>query len=196
MDKVDNEPRRLRHELSRQLRVADVPQTGLSRHIEATEEERRALARRYDIRAVTALSADFEVRPWRQHGYVVSGSVYAEVEQTCVVTLEPVAQVIDEPVERYFDAAVADADEGARPRAGRDPEIVVDPLINDPPDPLVGGMIDLGEIASEHVALALDPYPRKEGVVFEQVDTVGEDASDDSPFAALEALKRRTGSGT
>ncbi len=57
----------------------------------------------------------------------------------------------------------------------------------DPPEPLVGGSIDLGALAVEAVALGLDPFPRKPGA--EPVDLTIGDAGE-SPFAALAALKR------
>ena len=58
----------------------------------------------------------------------------------------------------------------------------------DAPEPLVGGSIDLGAIASEFLMLAIDPYPRKAGVVFEPP---AKDADTDGPFAALAALKKK-----
>ena len=62
----------------------------------------------------------------------------------------------------------------------------------EPPEPLAGGMIDLGALATEFLVLGIDPYPRKSGVEFGSV-TIGEDAP--KPFAALEALKKRLGGG-
>ena len=79
-------------------------------------------------------------------------------------------------------------------RAARDKEVEIDPESEDPPEPLEGGALDLGELVSEELALALDPYPRKPGVA--PVDLsfgAPEEESDeeDSPFAALAALKGR-----
>jgi hypothetical protein len=54
------------------------------------------------------------------------------------------------------------------------------------PEPLVGGKVDLGAIATEFLILGLDPYPRKPGAVF---DPPPEDRASDSPFAALAKLK-------
>jgi hypothetical protein len=56
----------------------------------------------------------------------------------------------------------------------------------DPPEPLPDGFIDLGALAVEFLALALDPFPRKPGAAFDSAD------SDEtpSPFAALAALKQ------
>jgi hypothetical protein len=38
---------------------------------------------------------------------------------------------------------------------------------DDPPEPIVDGIIDLGAVTLEFLALALDPYPRKPGVSFD-----------------------------
>ena len=39
----------------------------------------------------------------------------------------------------------------------------------DPPEPIVGGIIDLGRLATDALLLAIDPYPRKPDAVFEPV---------------------------
>jgi hypothetical protein len=60
----------------------------------------------------------------------------------------------------------------------------------DAPEPLVGGVVDLGLLATEFLALGIDPYPRKSGAEF----TAPAAADDDpKPFAALAALKNKQG---
>ena len=59
--------------------------------------------------------------------------------------------------------------------------------VDDPPEPIVNGAIDIAALATEFLVLALDPYPRKEGAMFEPVIAPVDPA--DHPFAALEALK-------
>ena len=54
-------------------------------------------------------------------------------------------------------------------------------------EPLVGGTVDLGAIATEYFLLGIDPYPRKPGAVFEP-PSAGDAAT--KPFAALAALKK------
>ena len=61
-----------------------------------------------------------------------------------------------------------------------------DALGDDPPDPLIGGAVDLGSVVSEHLTLALDPYPRKDGAKMPGEAT---DAAE-SPFAALLRLRK------
>jgi hypothetical protein len=58
----------------------------------------------------------------------------------------------------------------------------------DPPDPIIGGRIDLGALAAEFLSLGLDPYPRKPGVDFEAPE--GDAPGEESPFAALGKLRR------
>jgi hypothetical protein len=57
----------------------------------------------------------------------------------------------------------------------------------DPPEPIENGMIDLGRVATDALYLAVDPYPRKPGAVFEPVVEAAD--PEDHPFAALKALK-------
>ena len=48
-------------------------------------------------------------------------------------------------------------------------------------------VIDLGDYVVEHLALEIDPFPRRPGAVFEAPEPLPET----SPFAALKALKPR-----
>ena len=55
------------------------------------------------------------------------------------------------------------------------------------PEPLIGGTVDLGALATEFLILGLDPYPRKPGATFQPP---GNASSDEGPFAALGKLKK------
>lgn len=167
--------------LSRPLAVDGLPANGLEAEVEATEEERRTLAEMLDILAIHSLTGRFTVKPWRRDGVKVTGVVEAEVDQACVVSLEPVRQTVREEVDLAFLP-------GAElPPAGA--EIEVDPDAPDLPEPLEDGRIDLGAVTAEHMALGLDPYPRAPGVAFE--GWIEDDGRNDggSPFAGLKALK-------
>jgi uncharacterized metal-binding protein YceD (DUF177 family) len=72
------------------------------------------------------------------------------VTQSCVITLAPVPAKVAES----FSADFADED-----RRKTD-ELDLDFEADDPPEPIRNGHIDLGELAAEQLALALDPYPR------------------------------------
>jgi uncharacterized metal-binding protein YceD (DUF177 family) len=101
------------------------------------------------------------------------------VGQTCVVTLEPLTSEVDEEIDAMFSP-----DAPPVPEATSGDE---DGPAEDPPEPIVNGAIDLGTLATEFLMLGLDPYPRKEGVVFEPLIAPADPA--DHPFAALKALK-------
>ncbi|MGB7247021.1 MAG: DUF177 domain-containing protein, partial [Methylovirgula sp.] len=60
----------------------------------------------------------------------------------------------------------------------------------DPPDAIVDGMIDVGALAAEFLALGLDPYPKKPGVEFAPVTVPEESAG--RPFDALKKLTNRS----
>jgi hypothetical protein len=61
---------------------------------------------------------------------------------------------------------------------------------DEPPEPLIGGAIDLGAIAAEFLMLGIDPYPRKPGAEFA---APARETDSERPFAALAALKKPSG---
>lgn len=161
--------------------VADIPERGLHRKVEAGETERAAIAVLVGLRDVSHLAASFELTHAGGGCIQVRGRVEAEVGQTCVVTLEPMTSAVDEDIDVMFspDAPpVPPASEADDDGEG---------MGEDPPEPIVSGAIDLGALAAEYLVLGLDPYPRKEGAVFEPV--IAPVDPDDHPFAALKALK-------
>jgi uncharacterized metal-binding protein YceD (DUF177 family) len=155
--------------LSRPIRVADLPAEGVDVTVEATPEEREALARDFKLPAIQALTGTFHLTGTRSR-VRVSGHVDATISQVCVVTLDPFDSDIREDVEVEFAAS------GAAPAA----------QVEDPPDEIVDGTVDLGALTAEFLALGLDPYPRKPGVDFA---FEARDDRPESPFAALGRLK-------
>ena len=160
------------------VRVEDVPEGGLAVELAADAAIRTALARAAGVDAVSRLEARFDVIRRGHDGLHVAGGVSATVRQTCVVTLEPVENEIEEKVDLTF----VPGDPNALPKGEQ--EIGE----REPPDTLVNGSIDLGAIATEFLILGIDPYPRKAGAVFAAPDS---DDPSDRPFAALAALKNR-----
>ena len=165
--------------------VAHIPDTGLHRELEASAVERQAMADLAGVREVLSAHADLEIVPKSGGRLQVTGHVRARVGQTCVVTLEPIESEIDEEIDLTF-APEAEArrladliEEGEDDKAP--------PEVADPPEAIVNGIIDLGRIATDAVFLAIDPYPRKPGVVFEAEVTAPD--PEDHPFAALKALQ-------
>jgi uncharacterized metal-binding protein YceD (DUF177 family) len=165
------------------LAVAQIAETGLHRDLEADQAVRNAVADVGGLREVLSVQASFDVTPTSGGRFHVAGRVRARVGQTCVVTLEEIETDIDEPIDLIFAppeqipemaTLVDEAEEG-------------DEETPDPPEPIENGMIDLGRVATDALYLAVDPYPRKPGAVFEPVVEAAD--PEDHPFAALKVLK-------
>ena len=163
----------------------DVAEDGAHFDLIADEEIRAAVARVAGLRELPRLRADFEVKRLGDDALQVTGRVSATVEQACVVTLEPVANEVEEEVALLFAPPKAAAVPAAIERDGD--EFVAPDADVDEVEPLVGGQVDLGAIATEFLILGLDPYPRKPGAVFEPPP---EAEPEPGPFAALAALKK------
>ncbi len=163
--------------------IDDIPDEGRNFDLSAGEEVRAALAKLAGVRSIDRLSSALVVSRYRGGLHVV-GQVSALVGQTCVVTLEPISNAIEEAIDLVFiPAASTDGDESVFTKPGRGRQ--------EPPEPLVGGAVDLGAVASEFLMVSIDPYPRKANVEFApaQLGTAEQDVAS-NPFAALEALKK------
>lgn len=168
-------------EFSRLIAVDRVPPEGLTERIEANEEERRELARRFGLLAIRELIAVLQLAPWRRGGVKITGRFDSVVEQTCVVTLDPFEARISEDITRYFAGQNA---------PGPTPVVhSVESLGEDEPDVISGNAVDLGELVAESLGLALDPYPRKPGVEFSAASAEDQKTEARNPFAALQSLK-------
>ena len=82
--------------------VAQIPDTGLHRDLEADQATRDAVADVGGLRAVLSVQASFDVTPKSGGRFHVAGHVRARVGQTCVVTLEEMESEIDEPIDLIF----------------------------------------------------------------------------------------------
>jgi len=161
--------------------VTQIPDSGLHREIEADEATRATMAQAAGVRGIASAHASFDLSPRSGSRVQVRGRVQARVAQTCVVTLEPLENDIDEEVDLIF-APVEQIPELAEPADSDEDHAMVDP-----PEPIENGAIDLGRLATDMIYLAIDPYPRKAGAAFEHEVTAAD--PEDLPFAALKALK-------
>ena len=162
------------------VNVAQIPETGLHREIEADVTARATMADLAGLREISSARASFDLTLDRRGRVHVAGTLRARVGQTCVVTLDPVDNEIDETVDVMFAPAEQ------IPQLAHD-AFVSDAEIPDAPEPIVGGMIDLGRLATDVLLLAIDPYPRKPGAVFESEVATAD--PEEHPFAALKALQ-------
>lgn len=180
-------------EFSRLVRLGQVGRSGLHKTISATPEERRALERRFDLSSLDRLEADVTVEALGRGGiYRVYGRFEADLAQFCVVTTDPVPAHLAETFEAAFSADPAFTEAGP---------IEVDVDAEDPPEPIEGDAIDIGEAVVQQFAVSLDPYPRAPSAdeALPAPDSDKNEAAggaDDAaatrpnPFAALAHLKR------
>jgi hypothetical protein len=164
--------------------VEDIAETGQRFALVADGNVRAALARITGLRDLPRLEANFNVTRRGAGGLHVAGLVSATVGQNCVVTLEPLANEIEEEVDLLFvPKPVAERQAGETETKPPEPKW-------DDPEPLIGGVVDLGALATEFLVLGIDPYPRMPGAVFE----APKDAQpDEGPFAALARLTKGRG---
>jgi hypothetical protein len=164
--------------------VQDIPAEGLNLERSASSEERDAIARALDLLACRSLTARYALSP-RGGGHVhLAGTVRAQVEQSCVVTLEPLLN----DVEERFSVDYWPEGDMPEPASGE-----LD--MSDQPDlePIVAGRIDVGNVVFQALANGIDLFPRKAGVTFEPPTAPeGDDRSHPSgPFAALAKMKSK-----
>lgn len=137
-------------EFSRRVELARLGVHEAVYPISAKPAEREALARRFGLLALDRLEA--EIRLQRLSGDMVrlNGRLGANVVQACVISLEPVASALDQEFTVLYG------------QAGSGKSVMVD-LETDEAEPFDGDAIDIGEAVAQHLALALDPYPRAPG---------------------------------
>jgi uncharacterized metal-binding protein YceD (DUF177 family) len=168
-------------EFARPQRVDTIGDDARTIEIDADAQERAALAKRFDLIAIERLTGKFTIRR-DAAGIVAEGRVAAAVTQACSITGDPLPATVDEPVALQF--VPGDESEQDEVELGDNDIDVI---------PYDGGTIDLGEVAAETMALALDPFPRGPNaeVVLKQAGVLSEEQA--GPFGALAALKDKLG---
>ncbi|MBL6932816.1 MAG: DUF177 domain-containing protein [Rhodospirillales bacterium] len=165
--------------------------------IEASEEERAALAKRFDLLSLDFLFARALV--YREQGDLVhlKCEVIADLSQKCIVSGKPLKKHINSNFERSFSNS-------AEPYFGSEKEPegegeYTGPYIDDntpePPDPMVDGGFDLGETVAEQLSLEIDPFPRSPDANFDGYSSFDNGKDEEgriSPFAVLEQLKKKS----
>ncbi len=161
--------------------------------IETSVEERARVAKRLDLIALNHLSASLRLVVESDGGAVdVDGAFTAETVQPCAVTLDPlVCQVTGTLSVRYaYDAE-------ANPLGLMDAD---DEAAEDPPEPIIDGVFDLGEALTQALSLEIEPYPRAPDLPYNASDNDeaeeggSEPVANDGgarPFAGLAALKNK-----
>jgi uncharacterized metal-binding protein YceD (DUF177 family) len=170
--------------LFRPVRLGELARGPVTLTLALDEAGRAALAREIGLEGLPALTGDVRITAWLD-GAELKGRFLGTATQVCGISLE----AFDQPLEAGFDIRVLPA---GSPNARQDDggELTLDLEADDPPDMLDGEEIDVEAYVVEHLALAVDPFPRKPGVEFDYAD---KDAANVSPFAVLKNLQARKG---
>jgi hypothetical protein len=164
----------------------------------ATPAECAALGRRLQQEQILSLEVGVTVTRVRGGAHLVF-DLSGRLIQTCVVTNLRFEASVSEIVE--VDALAEP--EYSRRLAALDAAEPEDD--QEPPEQLVDGRVDAGELATEYFSLAIDPYPRSPEAPGEPVErevftlrggTAPEGKGREHPFAKLAALKQRMDTDT
>lgn len=155
-------------------------------HIEVGEADRSRLATFLGVSSLDRFSVHYRLAPLaNDKRFLLSGTVKADLTQPCVVTLDPVAQGIEEEI--WLECWPR---EQTLAEPEPDAEVEIASLDADAPVPIVNGRVDIGALAAEILASAIDPYPRREGAEFGWRDPKAQaDDEPSGPFAKLAKLK-------
>ena len=168
------------------LRFAEQAQRGPTRFSLAPDApQRQAIARALGIEAIRKLTFTGTLTPEGTRDWRIDAKLGATVVQGCVVTLAPVTTRIDISVTRRFVADLPDM-----------PEEEETPMPEDETLEQLGDSVDLAQVMTEALTLALPDYPRADGAeldeaVFAPPGTDPLRDSDLKPFAGLAALKSK-----
>ena len=135
------------------VRIDRLPASGRDLQVTLDEQTREEVAQILKVSAVERFEASLVVAPLRG-GLRAQGRLLARIVQPSVVSFEPVAQDIDEAVDRVFLPEASNH----KPTPGS--EIFVDLEDDDFPDHIDGPEVDLSALLIETLALAIEPYPR------------------------------------
>jgi uncharacterized metal-binding protein YceD (DUF177 family) len=169
-------------ELHRPVDMGTLLDSGRVVDITASPQECAAIARRLDLIALRDFRVVGRLDVVRR-GRITSfdARLTAVVTQTCIVTLDPVQASIDEVIEVRLLSQ-------SETRAQQELDIDID---EDDIEITETGIVDVGDIAVQYLALALDPYPRSPGAaeVVLPVEGADDETTPANPFDVLKKLK-------
>ncbi|PHY19771.1 DUF177 domain-containing protein [Caulobacter sp. BP25] len=168
-----------------EIPLAQVDRGAVKLRLEPSAEQRKTIALQLGVVSLEALSAEVFLTSWLD-GAEISGVLRARLVQTCSAT----ADDFETPIDARFHLRVLPADSQNAPQE-ESGDLGADPDGDDPPDVLEGEVVDVSGYVVEHLALELDPFPRKPGAVFVQPP----EPVELSPFAALKGLNLKDDQG-
>ena len=162
------------------VRLAEAARGPATRALSADEAARTRIARALGLEALARLQAELTLSPWLD-GAELQGRWSADTTQLCSLS----GEAFEQPLQGEFTVRVLPQDSPNAP--AQEAEVAVDPEADDPPDIAEDDQLDLAGYVVEHLALEIDPFPRKPGAVF----APPEQAEPPSPFDVLKDFKPR-----
>lgn len=164
-----------------------VPERGKELVLTPSQSERAAISGWLEIEGLESLKASILITRLAENEYSYDAKFEADVVQPCVVTLAPVPAHVSGEVQRSFRVRPRSVG-SRRKKPAPEPQVIdISILDEDGPELLDSPIVDLAAPLLEELSLALDPYPRAPGVVFEP--PAEEVIPAHHPFAVLEQLK-------
>ncbi len=174
--------------------VEDLENGPKTYRFDADEQECADLARRFGIVSVESASASITLQAIGGGTIQAIGTVVADLTQGCVVSLAPVAARVEEEFEGWFGdqnkaVSFVKAKHEREAKKGHTEAEVLEESID--PEPVIGGKVDIGELATQYLSLGLNPYPHAQGVAYEFSAPSGAKDSEGASFRKnpFEALK-------
>lgn len=165
--------------ISRFTDLNELTVSGSDLDFTAKAEELTALTEWAGVREVISFSGKVFLKRLSTTRFAIRASFDAQIEQTCVVSLEPVtSHLTGELTRELFYCEEVDSEGGELSLSSGDDEA---------PDTVTRYKYDVCIPLLEEFSLSIDPYPRREGVVF--AEKTADNAPRENPFAALQALK-------
>ena len=138
----------------------------------------QVIAERFGFLDIHSVSVALSVKMVAKNSFVVKGSVGAHVTQACVMTAEPVSETISLQIEDRYVPEIDDV---------VDQEIEIDVTAVDV-ELLEDGLIPLGELVQQTIALGVDNHPRLENAPEQYLS--GPEITPENPFQKLSELKK------
>ncbi|MAU41704.1 MAG: hypothetical protein CMF31_08775 [Kordiimonas sp.] len=184
-------------EFSRLISIEMLSESGRDFTFEAHNDECLAIAERFDIKELSSFKIKGTIAPFddeEQRGLQLEITIAACVVQNCIVTGEPVKSELTDknrilflPQKQYNRLCEGQSEESEFSTEELDFEL------------LPVGKIDIGELATQYLGLAVPQYPRKENVEARQYSKavldereIAKEREKNNPFAILTELKHNS----
>jgi uncharacterized metal-binding protein YceD (DUF177 family) len=160
-------------------KVHEIPRAGISELREAGDDLRQAIAKELRVPACRKLIADYVVKNAGAGRFQLKGTLTAEFERECVLTLEPLTESLKEPLDCLFvPPELIPQHQSEEEEAHAVEEI----------EPITSQDIEVGRIIYEVIAAALNPYPRASDAALALPASNAVDETRENPFAVLKNL--------